>query len=96
MASVTVDVDVDIDEFETDELVEEICRRLKRDIGRRALTLKQKEELKNSYEELAIALRITPKESIEVITLDDQMKYEHLFKIFHKYTTTQIETLLPE
>jgi DNA repair exonuclease SbcCD nuclease subunit len=33
--------------------------------------------------------------NIEIKTLDDKMKVEHFSSIFHKYTSSQIENLLP-
>ena len=96
MPYVSVDVDIDLDEIDTDDLVEEICRRLRRTGGRKSLSDKEKKELKESYAELSVALSMTPIEHIEVKTIDDKMKYEHLVKVFNKYHSSDIERLLPE
>lgn len=95
MPYVSVDVDIDLDEIDTDDLVEEICRRLRRNGGRQSLSDEQKKELKESYAELGEALSMLPVQTIEVKTLDDKMKYEHLANVFNKYTISQIESLLP-
>lgn len=95
MPYVSVDVDIDLDEIDTEDLVEEICRRLRKNGVRKTLSDKQKADLKESYAELGEALSMLPIESIEVKTLDDKMKYKHLASVFNKYTSSQIESLLP-
>ena len=91
-----VQVDVDIDEFDTYELVDELCRRLKKDAsGRKKLTDKQKAELKEVMTDLTEILLPQP-ELIEVVTLEDKMKYDHLVKVFGKYSSSQMEKALPE
>lgn len=95
MAYVSVDVEIDVNEIDTDDLVNEVCRRLKNKVGIKALSQDEIEELKESYTELANALDMQPTEHIEIKTLDDKIKYEHLANIFSKYSATQIETLLP-
>jgi len=96
MPYVSVYVDIDLDEIDTDDLVEEICRRLRKNSRRKPLSEKEKKELKESYAELGEALSMAIVESIEVKTLDDKMKYEHLVKVFNKYTLSYIERVLPE
>ena len=96
MASVSVCVDVDLDEVDTWELVEEICSRLRRGSGRKSLTDKEKKELKENMDNLQEALLMVPVSVIEVKTLDDKMKYEHLSKVFTKYSYVQLESMLPE
>jgi hypothetical protein len=96
MAYVSVDVDIDMDDIDTDDLVDECCRRLRKAGGRKSLSDNEKKELKESFAELGEALSMIPIESIEVKTLDDKMKYEHLAKVFNKYNSFDIERLLPE
>lgn len=96
MPYVSVDVDIDLDDIDTDDLVEEICRRLKKTVGRKCLSFKEKKELKESYAELAELLSMTPSEHIEIKTLDDKMKYEHLAKVFNRYHSSDIQRLLPD
>ena len=96
MPYVSVDVDIDLDEINTNDLVDEICRRLRKAGGRKQISDKEKKELKESYSELGEALSRLPTESIDVKTLDDKMKYEYLAKVFSKYNLSDIETFLPE
>lgn len=90
-----ISVDVDLDDIDTDDLVEEICRRLKRTSGRKTLSDKEKQDLKESFSELADVLKMTPTESIEIKTLDDKMKYDHFARVFNKYHSSQVESMLP-
>lgn len=96
MAYVSVDVDIDLDDIDTDDLVEECCRRLRKAGRRNSLTDKEKKDLKESFTELWEALLMIPVDNIEVKTLDDKIKYEHLSKVFNKYNSSDIERLLPE
>lgn len=96
MPYVSVDVEIDLDEIDTDDLVEEMCRRLRKKVGRKALSDNEKQELKEAVSELSDALLMIPTASIEIKTLDDKMKYEHLAKVFDKYHSSDIERLLPE
>lgn len=91
-----VNVEIDLDEIDTNELVEECCRRLKKEGSRKSLTDKQKKELKESYYELAEVLSMTPSKGIDIKTLSDKIKYEHLSNVFEKYSLTQIQSKLPE
>jgi len=93
--SVKVEADIDLDEIDTDDLVEEICCRLKRFGSRKSLSDKEKKDIKESLSDLEDSLNISPVESIEIKTLDDKMKVEHFSSVFHKYTSSQIENLLP-
>lgn len=95
MPCVSVDVDIDLDEIDTDDLVEEICCRLRKAAGIKSLSDKEKKKLKESFAELGKALSMTLIESIEIKTLDDKMKYEHFCKVFNKYNSSQIESMLP-
>jgi hypothetical protein len=95
MGYISVEVDIDLDEIDTNDLVEEICRRLRRAGGRKSLSDKEKNELKESLSDLNDALSNAPLENIEIKTLDDKMKVEHFSSVFHKYTSSQIENLLP-
>jgi hypothetical protein len=93
--SVEVDIDIDLYEIDTDDLVEEICRRLKSFGSKKSLSDKEKKDIKESLSDLEDSLNISPVESIEIKTLDDKMKVEHFSSVFYKYTSSQIENLLP-
>ena len=95
MGYISVEVDIDLDEIDTDDLVEEICRRLRRAGGRKSLSDKEKKDIKESLSDLNDALSNAPLENIEIKTLDDKMKFEHFSSVFYKYTSSQIENLLP-
>lgn len=96
MANVSVDVYVDLDDFDTDDLVEEICRRMKQQTGKKSLSPKERQEVKECYILLSDAMAIPTPDTIEIKTLDDKIKYEHLVKVFNKYNSSDIERLLPE
>jgi len=89
MPTVSVDVDVDLNDIDTDDLVDELESRL------RKFSRKEKEDLKEFLQPLSDILFDNPFEDIEIKTLEDQMKIEHLIKVFYKYTSSQMETLLP-
>lgn len=95
MPSISVDVDIDLDDIDNDDLVEEVCKRLRRSYGKRALSQKEKINLKESFAELGTALLLTPIDNIEINTLDDKIKYEHLVLVFSKYNQSDFERLLP-
>ena len=90
-----VHIDVDLDEFDTDELVEEITRRIKKAIGRKSLKEEEKKDLKQCALDILEAFKLTPSTELEIKTLDDKMKYEHFCRVFNKYTVSAIESKLP-
>ena len=85
-------VDIDLDEFETYEIASELTDRLRK-FGRKGFTVKQREDLKRDLEDLLDRIGVT--DSLPTSTLEDQMKIEHLKKVWEKYTSYQIEELLP-
>jgi hypothetical protein len=88
-------VNIDLDEIDTDDLVSEICRRMHRMSGEKKLSSCEKMLVKKYYSKLTQALPFTPISIIEIKSLDDKMKYEHLSGVFAKYSLPQIENLLP-
>lgn len=94
MAYVSVDVDIDLDELDTDDLVEEICARMKCEYRNKNLSEKDKEKLRETFAELA-ELFIENSNGIEINNIDDVSKIEHIKSIFHKYSLSQIENSLP-
>lgn len=96
MASVTVDVD--LSEFDLDEIVSELIERLESKYKSRKDKVSEKNstELKGVVKELFELLFQTPStDTIKIISLDDQLKYNHLAKVFEKYTCAEVEILLP-
>ena len=84
-----INVDIDLDEFDLDDLIHEVLNRL------RKATPKQKKELKDEAIEILEAVDEKSDTLIEVKSLDDKIKYEHLKKVFNKYSTPQLEALIP-
>lgn len=89
-----VQVEVDLDDLDTGELVVELCRRLRTGAGRKNLNKLEKQELKEAADDIQQALGVT-NNGIEVKTLEDKMKVDHIANIFHKYNLSDIEKLLP-
>lgn len=91
-----IEVDVDLDEFDTQDLVDEIVKRLKHDISiRKKLTEKHIAALKESVTELSAALKIENVHVISAQSLDDVMKINHLNEVWNKYTVSDFESKLP-
>lgn len=88
-----IEVDVDLDEFSTDELCTELSKRLKT-VGRKKLNALQKAKIEEELKELNIALGYT-NGFLELKTLDDKMKAEHLNEVWNKYTLSEIQSKLP-
>jgi len=89
-----VSVDIDMSDIDTDELVDEVCRRIKK-AGRKSLSEKEKKQIKDDFSELNGLLSNNVVTNIEINTLEDKIKYEHLKSVFNKYSSAQIEKLLP-
>ena len=81
-----VHVDVDLDEFDLSDLISECNYRLEK-----AKKTNNKKIL-DAFNELLVD---KPKTNILIENVLDQMKYDHIVKVFSKYTLEQIETLLP-
>jgi hypothetical protein len=89
-----VEVDIDIDEFDTSDLVDELVKRMKCQNTKKSLTQKQKDELKETLSELNKVLSLAPVNGIEIKTLDDKIKFEHIANVFNRYSIYQLEQLL--
>lgn len=94
MAYKTVEVEVDFDEFSTGELVDELLNRITAQ-GRIKLSESQKKELCDSIKPLFEELSPLAESGIEINTIDDEMKREHIAKVWNKYTPIQFEQLMP-
>lgn len=81
--SVNTDVDVELDEFDFNDIIDYVTEEIKMR-GREG-------ELKK----LRNALSIAEDGIINIQSLDDRMKYEHIAKVFHKYSTDYFEKQLP-
>ena len=95
MAYVTVDVD--LDDLDLDDLIGATIDKIESEGRRRD---RMSDNGKASYDRLINELKdtvgISNTAGLIAKTLDDQMKLEHLSKVFSKYTCAQIEQLLPE
>jgi hypothetical protein len=86
-----VSVDVDLDDLDTDDIVEECVRRLKKESGRKALTKAQKDELIKSFFKLSEYFKTPLMGDIEIKTLEDKMKSDLLVILFNKYTLNELQ-----
>lgn len=94
MGTKTVEVEVDIDEFDTDDLVDELLYRVN-SMGRKKLTDAQKKQLLEAIEPLFEELSPSVDLGIEIKTIEDEMKRDHIAKVWNKYTSYQLEQIIP-
>lgn len=83
-------IDIELDDFDTADLLEELQSRVGR-IGH--MSEKQQESFRLMFRRILNDSAPTP---FQLNTLDDQLKTEHLQKVWNKYTWAQIVDLLPE
>jgi hypothetical protein len=90
----TVMVEFDMEEIKIDRLLVELKERIKagKGVPENPVILN---ELLESLEELGIELGMISDYGIEVKTMDDEMKMEHISKVFQHYTSAQLEALIP-
>lgn len=81
--SISVDVDVNLDNFDTDDLVEEVISRIK-----------SKELSDEDIEDLKRALKISERKSTKHYSLDDIMKDEVIAEAWDRLTSAQFEERL--
>jgi hypothetical protein len=81
--SISVDVDVNLDEFDTDDLVEEIISRIK-----------SKDLSDEDIEDLKRELRMSDRKSTKHYTLEDIMKDEVVSEAWNRLTSAQFEERL--
>lgn len=91
----SVSITFNLYEIDTDDLVSELCNRIQRQRTTKGVSEENRKELRTSIIALGNAMAMPPDTSIQIRSLDDKMKYEHLTKVFEKYSTSQIEQLLP-
>ena len=90
-----INIEIDIDDLETSDLVKELCYRLHKTSGRKSVSEKERKELRETLSEINDIIGVSS-DRIEIESLDDKLKYEHLTKIFNKYSLLEIQTKLPE
>lgn len=82
-----VNIEIDLDELYTDDLVNELQRRLKS---------KHRTVSDEDKKRLLEAITLQPSEfGIEVKSLDDKMKISHFASVMNKYTCVEIEQRIP-
>ena len=82
-----VQVDVDIEDFDTDEVIDDLIRRIKSHRAKEKLTDSQRAEIIK-------AMNIDFPAQLRIKTLDDVQKFEHLLKVWDKYNSYQFEDLI--
>lgn len=85
-----IQVDIDMSEIDTDDLIQEVCRRMAKP-SRKGLSVEQATLIRKAYEDLAITLSLLPGRGIEIKTLDDKLKFEIISTEFPKYTSAQMQ-----
>jgi len=83
----TVSVDIDMDEIDTDDLIEEIGKRIQS---------KYDKPSKEQKKELLEYLQADENSVHEIVTLNDMLKVEHFNNVVNKYSLAEIQNLLPE
>lgn len=86
-----ISVEVDLDDFDNDEIITEIVYRINLRTGRRVLSEDQVRQLKLSLVGVPLADM-----GVKLKTLEDEIKNEHIMKVWNSYTSEEMETLLPE
>lgn len=88
-------IDIDLDDIDTEDLVEEIIKRLRYTHGKKAVKKEEIKELIETISPLLEKLSLFEIPAIECNSLDDKMKIEHLTNVFQKYTLSEIQNRLP-
>lgn len=89
-----IHVDVDLDEFDTYELVDELCKRLKEIGGRKKIKDDDRKKLNEELQPVITLLNIHQINFPSIITLEDKLKIEVISGVWNKYTLSQLEEKL--
>lgn len=81
--SVDVEVNVELSDFEIEEIALHVIKNIEEVSEEKKFLLKR-------------ALNMSVLETIEIDSINEQMKFEYIRKIFGKYSLEKLETLLPE
>lgn len=96
-----IEVYVNLNEFDTNELIDElICRlnnsraRLKKQVNKKDID-KVKKVILSDFADIPELIGTESVDGFELKTLDDKMKMEHIIQVWSKYSLSQIQYLLP-
>lgn len=89
-----IEVDVDLDEFDTDDIIDELKSRMKL-TGRKAVSDSKIKEIVKTAQQVLVELKREEEVVLPSNTINDKLKMEHLERVWDKYTAAQIEQLLP-
>lgn len=101
MGTISVEVDIDIDEALEGAKTADLCRhlisRMKTLQVSKQLSVDRKNEIRDELIDLINELKLfPPKAPLPIIvTLDDQLKLEHIQRVWENYTSDQIIKALP-
>lgn len=86
-----VNVDIDLNDFDIDEIIDHLVRKLSR---MKTQSPKEFQLIVEQFKnDLSVNLNVA---KLPNKTLEDNFKHEHLFEIWDKYTSNQFEALLPK
>jgi predicted thioredoxin/glutaredoxin len=90
-----INIDIDLDEFDTDELVQELCSRMEANVRfKQGITSEHKEKLKKQFSIMYAELFDIKKPMISSKTLEDQIKHEVIISVWDKYSAAELEEKL--
>ena len=90
-----IEIAVELDEFDLEDLIEEVCSRIstKRNTSKIAVVYRAK--LKEAAKLLLEEINPNSSNLIEINSIDNQAKYDHIYSVFEKYSVSDFERLLP-
>lgn len=91
--SKTIEVEVDLSDFDDDDIMDEAANILSGLIKNKSN--RSAEKLKKLVQPFIDEFEEQEHNGLKVNTLDDRLKMDHLLTVWHKYNSTQLETLLP-
>jgi hypothetical protein len=96
--SVSISVDVDIDEFSTSDLIDELEYRLReRDIDIKSINFQLLlTNARKVLKKAEIHIPANTHNGLTIETMEDNIKLEHIQKVWNQYTSAQFEQLLPD
>lgn len=96
-----VEVDVDLNEFDTNQIIDELISRLNNSRARlrKAVSKVDVDKIKkiilSDFADIPELIGTESVDGFELTSLDDKLKMEHLVHVWNKYSLSQIQYLLP-